>query len=108
MGVAGATGIDAGRNIASRKIALRVIGQRLLGTILGLLLAAHLILLGFFQISSEDTWWHLKQGELYVMSRSLPAQDPFASTTAGHQWIKYSWVADILFYLVYRATGPPG
>lgn len=82
--------------------------SRLLGLVVGLLLAAHLVLLGFFRISSLDTWFHLKQGELYLTTRSLPAQDPFAFTTAGHQWIKYSWLADILFYLVYRATGLPG
>jgi tetratricopeptide (TPR) repeat protein len=83
-------------------------GQRLLGIVLGLLLAVHLILLGFFQISDEDTWWHLKQGELYVSTRSLPAQDPFAFTTSGRPWIHYSWAADILFYLVFRAAGTPG
>ncbi len=83
-------------------------GQRLLGIVLGLLLAVHLILLGFFQISDEDTWWHLKQGELYVSTRSLPAQDPFAFTTSGRQWIHYSWVADIFFYLIFRAAGVPG
>jgi tetratricopeptide (TPR) repeat protein len=81
---------------------------RLVSFILGLLLAAHLVLLGFFPISSEDTWWHLKQGELYVANRSLPAQDPFAFTTAGRQWIHYSWVADIFFYLIFRAAGLPG
>ena len=73
----------------------------ILGALFGLLLALHLVLLGFFEISSEDTWCHLKQGELYVTTRCLPAQDPFAFTTAGRQWIKYSWLADILFYLIY-------
>jgi len=87
---------------------LQVTRPRLLSLLLGLLLAAHLILLGFFPISSEDTWWHLKQGELYVSSRSLPVQDSFAFTTVGRQWIHYSWAADILFYLVYRAAGLDG
>jgi tetratricopeptide (TPR) repeat protein len=81
---------------------------RILGVVVGLLLAVDLVLLGFFQISSEDTWWHLKQGELYVTTHSLPAQDPFAFTTAGREWIKYSWLADILFYLTYAAAGIPG
>jgi tetratricopeptide (TPR) repeat protein len=81
---------------------------RLLSPFVGLLLLAHLVLSGFFPISSEDTWWHLKGGELYVSSRSLPAQDPFAFTTGGREWIHYSWAADILFYLVYRATGLDG
>jgi tetratricopeptide (TPR) repeat protein len=87
---------------------LPLTGPRFLSLVVGLLLAVHLILVGFFPISSEDTWWHLKQGELYVTSRSLPAQDPFAFTTEGRQWIHYSWAADILFYLVYRAAGLDG
>jgi len=87
---------------------LRINPSRLLGFVLSFLLAAHLILLGFFQISSLDTWWHLKQGELYVTTRSLPTQDPFAFTTAGREWIKYSWVADVLFYLVFAVFGLPG
>lgn len=82
--------------------------RRCIGIALGLLLAAHLFLLGFFQLTDFDTWWHLKQGQLYVTTRSLPAQDPFAFTTAGREWIKFSWVADILFYLTYRAAGVPG
>jgi len=85
-----------------------VTAQRIAGVAVGLLLAAHLVLLGFFQLTDFDTWWHLKQGELYVTTRSLPAQDPFAFTTAGREWIKFSWVPDILFYLVYRAAGVPG
>ncbi len=76
--------------------------------LLGLLLAVHLILLGFFQITDFDTWYHLKEGELYVTTRSLPAQNPFAFTTAGREWIKTAWVADVLFCLVFRAAGVPG
>jgi len=87
---------------------LKATGQRLLGIVLGLLLIAHLVLLGFFKISSLDTWFHLKQGELYVTTHSLPAQDPFAFTTAGREWIKYSWLADVLFYLIFLAAGIPG
>lgn len=87
---------------------MRVPIRRITGIVIGLLLAAHLVLVGFFEISDEDTWWHLKQGELYVTTRSLPAQDPFSFTTAGREWIKYSWLADVLFYLVFRAGGTPG
>jgi tetratricopeptide (TPR) repeat protein len=87
---------------------VRVPFNRFVGIVIGLLLAAHLILLGFFEISDEDTWWHLKQGELYVTTRSLPAQDPFSFTTAGREWLKYSWLADVLFYLVFRAGGTTG
>src|SRR5512143_195658 len=75
---------------------------------IGLLLVIHLALLGFFPVVSEDTPWHLKQGELYVTTMSLPSQDPFAFTTAGREWIKFSWAADVLLYLVFRVGGLPG
>lgn len=81
---------------------------RALAVLLFALLAVHLCLLGFRQLSDGDTWWHLKQGELYVTAASLPAQDPFAFTTGGREWIKYSWVPDILFYLVFNTLGIPG
>jgi hypothetical protein len=87
---------------------VRVTTSQFLGFVLGLLLIAHLILLGFFRISSLDTWFHLKQGELYVTTRSLPTEDPFAFTTQGREWIKYSWLSDVLFYLIYAAVGFPG
>lgn len=83
-------------------------GPRILSLVVGLLLAVHLVLLALFPLSSEDTWWHLKEGELYVSSRSLPSEDPFAYTTAGRQWIHYSWAADVLFYLVYHVAGLDG
>ena len=82
--------------------------SRILGFVVGILLVAHLALLGFFEITSLDTWFHLKEGELYVTTHSLPTQDPFAFTTQGREWIKYSWLADVFFYLIYAATGFPG
>jgi tetratricopeptide (TPR) repeat protein len=79
-----------------------------LAWLLGLLLTIHLLLLSCFKVISVDTWWHMKQGELYVATMSLPAQDPFAFTTAGREWIKFSWLTDILFYGVYTMAGAPG
>ncbi len=81
---------------------------RFIAILLFALLAVHLFLLSWFKVISVDTWWHLKQGALYIASRSLPAQDPFAFTTAGREWIKFSWVTDILFYVVYSAAGAMG
>jgi tetratricopeptide (TPR) repeat protein len=102
------TSFDSGQERPSQALEVSRTIRRTVGIVLGILLAVHLILLGFFKISSLDTWFHLKEGELYVTTRSLPAQDPFAFTTAGRQWIKYSWLADVLFYLTYAAAGFPG
>jgi tetratricopeptide (TPR) repeat protein len=81
---------------------------RMILGLIALLLVTHLFLLGFFKITSLDTLFHLKEGELYLTTGSLPGQDPFAFTTEGREWIKYSWLADVLFYLVYAAGGFPG
>ena len=70
--------------------------------------SAHLALLGFFEITSLDTWFHLKEGELYVTTIFPPAQDPFAFTTQGREWIKYSWREYVIFYVIYAAAGFPG
>ena len=102
------TSVDPGQNSPSQSMGAKPTTRRLVSVVLGLLLLTHLVLLGFFQVSDEDTWWHLKQGELYVASRFLPAQDSFAFTTAGREWIKYSWLTDIPFYLICRAAGLPG
>lgn len=65
--------IDTCQGGSPQRIAVNAATMRLIGCVLGLLLAANLILLGFFEISNGDTWWHLKEGELYVTTRSLPA-----------------------------------
>ncbi len=82
--------------------------RRALAWLLGLLLTTHLLLLSCFKVISVDTWWHLKQGALYVDTRSLPTQDPFAFTTGGREWIKFSWLPDILFYVIYGVVGATG
>ncbi len=82
--------------------------RRALAWLLGLLLTTHLLLLSCFKVISVDTWWHLKQGALYVDTRSLPTQDPFAFTTGGREWIKFSWLTDILFYVIYAVAGATG
>jgi tetratricopeptide (TPR) repeat protein len=87
---------------------VRPSSRRALAWILGLLLTTHLLLLSCFKVISVDTWWHMKQGALYAATRSLPAQDPFAFTTGGREWIKFSWLTDILFYVIYAAAGATG
>lgn len=52
-----------------------------------------------------DLWWHLKTGEWIVEHRAVPWQDPFSYTAAGHLWIAYSWLAELLFYGLFRAFG---
>ncbi len=78
-----------------------------------------LFLLGLFsnEIFDPDFWWHLKTGQFIVEQHRLPVPDPFSYTTAnaapgypGEEHTRYfnlthEWLAQAIFYLVYRAGG---
>ena len=84
-----------------------------------LLALAAVLLVGWFspEISDSDFWWHLKTGQYIMEKHALPVPDPFAYTTAtarpayaGEERTRdfnltHEWLAQALFYLVYRAAG---
>ena len=75
--------------------------------------------LGWFSPESYDSdfWWHLKTGQFVAENHALPVPDPFAYTTAGageayageavtrHFNLTHEWLAQVLFYLVWRVGG---
>jgi hypothetical protein len=72
------------------------------------------------EIRDSDFWWHLRTGQYIVETRSLPVPDPFAYTTATapfayrgedvvrHFNLTHEWLAQALFFIVYRAGGFAG
>ena len=78
--------------------------------------------LGWFtpEIYDSDFWWHLKTGQYIVQQHALPSPDPFAFTTAGaapayagelitrHFNLTHEWLAQVLFYAVWRTSGFAG
>lgn len=52
-----------------------------------------------------DFWWHLKAGEIIITTKSLPRTDLFSFTCAGKQFILQNWLAEILYFLLYRSGG---
>ena len=84
-----------------------------------LLALSAVLLVGWFspEISDPDFWWHLKTGQYIWQKHSLPVPDPFAYTTAmarpayaGEERTRdfnltHEWLAQALFYLIYRAAG---
>ncbi|MBI3697208.1 MAG: hypothetical protein HY238_20530, partial [Acidobacteria bacterium] len=83
---------------------------------------AALCLLGLFSTEAGDTdfWWHLKTGQYIVAQRRLPVPDPFSYTAdlgkpayPGEERVRYfnlthEWLAQALWYLIYRVAGFPG
>lgn len=69
------------------------------------------------EISDFDFWWTLKSGQYIAGTHRLPAPDPFAYTTpmahdayAGESVVRrfnltFEWLAQLIFYGVYRVGG---
>ncbi|HXW16088.1 MAG TPA: hypothetical protein VEN79_16390, partial [Terriglobia bacterium] len=87
-----------------------------------LLALAAIVAMGWFspEISDSDFWWHLKTGQYIVEKHTLPVPDPFAFTTATavdaypgealtrHFNLTHEWLAQVVFYLIWRIAGYGG
>jgi hypothetical protein len=54
-----------------------------------------------------DFWWHLKMGQVIVERWSIPRADIFSFTAAGKVFVVQNWLAEIVYYGIYRAGGLP-
>ena len=54
-----------------------------------------------------DLWWHLANGRLMLVTRSIPHVDVYSFSAAGNPWVMHEWLADLAMYLLYLAGGLP-
>jgi len=59
-------------------------------------------------IADPDIWWHLNNARYLFTHHSLPNADWLSFTVAGHPWMNHEWLAEIPYYLGYRAWGLSG
>src|SRR5439155_739222 len=59
-------------------------------------------------VGDPDIWWHLKNAQYLFTTGKLPSFDMYSFTVAGHPWINHEWLAEIPYYLAWRAFGLPG
>jgi len=55
-----------------------------------------------------DIWWHLRNAEVLLTTHHFIRQDLYSFTTAGQPWINPEWLAEIPYYLAYRAFAERG
>ena len=55
----------------------------------------------------NDTWWHLRAGDVMLETRRVLLTDVFSHTVSGQPWPNYEWLSEVVFALVYRAGGLP-
>ncbi len=50
-----------------------------------------------------DIWWHLRNAQYLFGYHHLPNFDAYSFTVAGHPWMNPEWLAEIPYYLAWRA-----
>ena len=59
-------------------------------------------------MEDPDIWWHLRNAALQWQTRSWLHRDLYSFTAAGAPWINHEWLAEVPFYLGWRAAGTTG
>ena len=55
-----------------------------------------------------DLWWHLKAGEQFIDTRSIPHTDDYSFTKQGSEWVAHEWLSEVIIAALYRLTGLVG
>jgi hypothetical protein len=59
-------------------------------------------------MADPDIWWHLRNAEALFRTHSFLVKDSYSFTAMGAPWINHEWLAEIPFYLGWRAMGERG
>jgi len=59
-------------------------------------------------VADPDIWWHLRNAEYLFQNHQLPRFDLYSFTVAGAPWINHEWLAEVPYYLAWRAWGLAG
>jgi len=73
-----------------------------------MVLALGLLAMTMRTVTDPDVWWHLRTGQLILQNHHVPHADPYSFTRAGHPWVNHEWLADVLIYGLYHASGWTG
>ena len=55
-----------------------------------------------------DIWWHLRNAQILLTTHHFIRQEPFSFTTFHQPWINPEWLAEIPYYLAFRAFAERG
>jgi len=59
-------------------------------------------------LRDPDIWWHLRNAQFLLANHRLPNVDTYSFTVAGHPWLNHEWLAEVPYYLAWRAFGLEG
>lgn len=59
-------------------------------------------------VADYDLWGYLSFGRVFVEWGYFPFQDIFSYTPTKPVWVYHEWLTGVLFYLIYKYSGPIG
>jgi hypothetical protein len=59
-------------------------------------------------LADPDIWGHLAIGRLYHETGRIRQVDPFSYVTAGHEWLNFEWLYELVLYRIFAALGTSG
>jgi len=72
---------------------------------LSALLAATVFGMANRGLADPDIWWHLRNAEYLLTQRKWLRLDLYSYSVYGHPWINHEWLAEIPYYIAWRAFG---
>ena len=72
------------------------------------LLVLWVYLLANGTVEDPDIWWHLLNARYLLTHHQFPRFDMYSYTVAGQAWLNHEWLAEIPYYLAWRAWGLAG
>ena len=70
-------------------------------------LAGLAVAVGIHPLTNNDIWLHLTTGRL-ILEQGIPHMDPYSFTRAGEPYVAHEWLAQVLFWMIFRAAGVDG
>jgi hypothetical protein len=64
-------------------------------------------IVGSARLSDNSFFWHLRTGE-HILDHGIPHGDVFSYTAPGSRWVAQSWLAEVAYAAIDRATGAYG
>ena len=67
-----------------------------------------ILALGLSPVIDPDFFWHVTTGQLIHLTGEIPSSDVFSHTAAGQPWVVQGWLADVILYNIWNASGVMG
>jgi hypothetical protein len=78
-----------------------------LSVVFGLVFAVGGMAVGLRPLHDNSFMWHLRTGR-WILDHGIPYHDPYSYTAHGAKWVAQSWLAELLYGVVNRASGAFG